>query len=216
MALTDFPIAVYYKNTCSVLDTCLTYTFAPNRKDKNMKVIAQLFGTLIKAVLALLILALLTPVLYFAWRANQPMDMPEFKGLAYVQYMDWRKMALDDIEAQYLQSHPGIELVPFPLAVWYMLTPSRDDNKNRKGDDGCYNIIVGVDVLRAIYSALHVLSTHERPFFAAWWPTFEEWVWDGAEFIASLPNGSSCRLPLNVPTPEQYEAMKQERRIATP
>jgi len=182
-----------------------------------MKVIAKLFGTLIKAVLALLILALLTPILYFAWRANQPMDMPEFNGLTYVQYMDWRKMAFDDTEAQYLRSHPGIEFVPFPLAVWYMLTPSRDDNKNRKGDDGCHNILdTGINGLNAINSALYILFAHKRPFFSAWRQTFEERVWEGAEFIASLPNGSLCRLPLNVPTPEQYEAMKQERRIATP
>ena len=180
-----------------------------------MKVITKLIGTLIKAVLALLILALLAPILYFAWRANQPMDMPEFKGLTFVQYEDWRKMALNDIEAQYIQNHPEIKFIPFRMAIWYILTPRHEDTKNMKADDGCYNVIVGVDVLRAIYSALHVLLTHERPFFAAWWPTFEEWVWGGAEFSATLP-GTLCRLQPNVPTPEQYEAMKQERRIATP
>ena len=55
-----------------------------------MIVITKLFGTLIKTVLVLLMLALLAPILYFAWRANQPMDMPEFKGLTLVQYEDWR------------------------------------------------------------------------------------------------------------------------------
>lgn len=71
-----------------------------------MKVIAKLFGTLIKAVLALLILALLTPILYFAWRANQPMDMPEFKGLTLVQYEDWRKMIYEKNEDEFALAHP--------------------------------------------------------------------------------------------------------------
>ena len=72
-----------------------------------MKVIAKLFGTLIKAVLALLILALLTPALYFAWRANQPMDMPEFKGLTFVQYEDWRKMIYEKNEDEFALAHPN-------------------------------------------------------------------------------------------------------------
>jgi len=180
-----------------------------------MIVITKLIGTLIKAVLALLMLALLAPILYFAWRANQPMDMPEFKGLTFVQYEDWRKMALNDIEAQYIQNHPEIKLVPFPLALWYMLTPWRENTKNMKPNDMCYNVNVGVNVLRAIYSALHVWSTHKHPFVAAWWRTFEEWIWDGAEFDkTTFP--VFCRLQPNVPTPEQYEAMKQERANMTP
>ena len=59
-----------------------------------MKFIIKLFGTLIKAALALLIVALFTPTLYFAWCMGQPMDMTQFNGLTYYQYMDWRKMKL--------------------------------------------------------------------------------------------------------------------------
>jgi hypothetical protein len=46
-----------------------------------MKAIAKLFATLIKTALILLMLAHLVPILYFAWRMTQPMDIPEFKGL---------------------------------------------------------------------------------------------------------------------------------------
>jgi hypothetical protein len=53
-----------------------------------MNAITKLFATLIKTVLVLLIFALLTPILFFAWRMNQPMDMPEFKELTCVQYRD--------------------------------------------------------------------------------------------------------------------------------
>ena len=214
MGLTDSQIIVYYKNTCSVTDTCLTYTFAPNRKDKNMKVITKLFGTLIKTVLVLLMLALLAPILYFARRANQPMDMPEFKGLTYAQYMDWRTMVIKDIEAQYIQNHPEIKVIPFRMAIWYILTPQREYIENTDGGE-CYYLHNGIDGLNVVNSALYVLFAHKRPFFSTWWQTFEDRVWTLTEFSASMPY-DLCRLPLNVPTPEQYEAMKQERANMPP
>jgi hypothetical protein len=166
-----------------------------------MKAIAKLFVTLIKTALILLMLALLTPILFFAWRANQPMDMPEFKGLTYIQYMDWSKMAFEDLAVKYDQIYPD----GLPL------------NSGHKVKHGmCFGVRTGTDVLRATNSALNVLLTHKRPFFSTWWGTFEEWIWSEAEFQAGSANVIFCRLQPNIPTPEQYESMKQERAANNP
>ena len=56
-----------------------------------MIVITKLFGTLIKTVLVLLMLALLTPTIWITWRVHQPMYLDEFGGHTYVELLDWAK-----------------------------------------------------------------------------------------------------------------------------
>ena len=47
--------------------------------------------TLFKLTLLAFVLAIMTPIAFFAWRMGQPMDAPEFKGLNYYQYLEWIK-----------------------------------------------------------------------------------------------------------------------------
>lgn len=175
-----------------------------------MKIITKLFGTLIKTVLALLMLALLAPILFFAYRMNRPMDMSEFKGLTYVQYMDWRKINLEDLATNYDQMYPNG-------------MPTNGGNKVKHGI--CFGTnAIGDILLKFPMAGVYVLSVaHENDwpegwvpqFLSTWWQTFEEWVWSWAE---AAPNDPViyCRLQPNIPTPDQYEAMKQERTTTTP
>ena len=50
-------------------------------------------------VLIIVLATIVVPVGYLAWRADQPMDLPQFKGYTYYEYLAWRKDALRPGEA---------------------------------------------------------------------------------------------------------------------
>ncbi len=56
-----------------------------------MNAIGKTIKFLTKTVLWAIFLALIIPVGYFAVRMGQPMDLPEYKGLTYYQYVEWEK-----------------------------------------------------------------------------------------------------------------------------
>ena len=56
-----------------------------------MKAVGKLFKFITKTILWVIFLALIIPVGYFAVRMGQPMDLPEYKGLTYYQYIEWEK-----------------------------------------------------------------------------------------------------------------------------
>jgi hypothetical protein len=95
----------------------------------------KVFG---KIILILMLATIIVPIGYLAWRAGQPMELPQFNGLTYYQYMSWRKAALHQIAVEYQAAHPnakmggcldmcfqdeaGITLgISFPLAGFYTL-----------------------------------------------------------------------------------------------
>lgn len=47
--------------------------------------------TLFKLLFFALVLAIVYPAAWFAWRMGQPMTPPEFKGLTYYQYAEWTR-----------------------------------------------------------------------------------------------------------------------------
>jgi hypothetical protein len=108
-----------------------------------MKTIRKGFALLLKITLLALLVAVLTPILYFTWRAAQPMELPEFKGLTYYQFLEWRKIAQNDFELKYQASHPettvkvgvceGVDRVlGFTVGTlqswWYTFWSWRDDS----------------------------------------------------------------------------------------
>ena len=52
------------------------------------------------------IVALLAPIGYLAWRAGQPMSMPEYGGRTYYELLSERRQAYDDLATVYQTSHP--------------------------------------------------------------------------------------------------------------
>lgn len=69
--------------------------------------IGKLIDAIFKAVLLVLVIVILTPIVYFAWRAGQPMDLPEFQGLTYYQVLSDRHAALYNKALAYQKAHPG-------------------------------------------------------------------------------------------------------------
>ena len=61
-------------------------------------------------ILVLLLVTIVVPVGYLAWRADQPMELPQFKGYTYYQYLNWRKDALHIMAVKYQTAHPNAKM----------------------------------------------------------------------------------------------------------
>ena len=100
-------------NICS---TCPFWELEPPKPTHtpkgNQTMFTKIFATLFKTVPLLIVLALITPVAYFAYRSIQPMTLPEFHGLTYIQFIQWRTMAYANLEAKYVQEHPHADGTP--------------------------------------------------------------------------------------------------------
>ncbi|MGB8211974.1 MAG: hypothetical protein WCE68_00315 [Anaerolineales bacterium] len=172
-----------------------------------------IWGIFSKIILIAILAALITPPAYLAWRAGQPMELPQFKGLTYYQYMAWQKIALRQQAVQYHAMYPNAKM--------------------GGGLDMCYNTDAGINLslrlplsglyaLAGIYPAIKPHLNQEDvqdgtvpsdvtwlTFLPVWWTTFEKTVWYRAE------HGSSefvayCRLQPNIPTPVQFEEMQTQ------
>jgi hypothetical protein len=148
--------------------------------------IILMFG---KLLCTLLLVALLTPITYFTWRASQPMDFPEFHGLAYSQLLTERQAAYDQLAYSYQASHPNVKV--------------------KAGI--CFDSELGIEIVGAWpYAGLYTLAAvfpalkqHMNPldvqrgyipenitpmkFLPAWWDTFEKLVWGLVEYIPEGP-----------------------------
>ena len=67
--------------------------------------IGKLFKFLTKMVLWAIFLALIIPVGYFVLRMGQPMDLPEYKGLTYYQYLEWEHLEQEKTLEEYRKNH---------------------------------------------------------------------------------------------------------------
>ena len=181
-----------------------------------MKTIRKVFTLLFKTTLLALLIAVLTPILYFAWRAGQPMELPEFKGLTYYQFTKWRKMKYEESIARYEASHPNVEYT----GIGNRMT-------------ACYGVEILIE--RTFYpyqaftytlAALNGVKSypmHPLPenvtiinFLSKWWDTTKYLFWyntvHAQNFGGSLVE--FCRIQPNIPTPEEFEAMKLEHQIS--
>src|SRR5689334_19848700 len=79
-----------------------------------MKAIAQFIHLFMRVVFKIIlvgtILIVAAPFAYFTWRANQPMDLPQFDGRTYLDWLTARHSAYADLAQQYRQSHPKKEV----------------------------------------------------------------------------------------------------------
>jgi len=67
-------------------------------------------GLMFKILGLIVIVAILTPFGYFAWRAGQPMSMPEYGGRTYYELLAERRQAYADFATEYQASHPSVEV----------------------------------------------------------------------------------------------------------
>lgn len=163
-----------------------------------MKTILKVIST---GILVLMLVTIVVPVGYLAWRADQPMDLPQFKGLTYYQYLAWRETALHQMAVNYQAAHPNAKM--------------------GGGLDMCFDVDVlsdlslklplsGFYVTAGIYPILQQnIQKNNRQyipqgtiwwtFLPNWWRTYEAFVWDSAQHAPYGPV-VYCRLQPNIPS----------------
>jgi hypothetical protein len=71
------------------------------------KIVRRGIGWVFKNVLLLGMIAILTPGIYFYWRANEPMELPEFGGKTFYQVLGERQQTYAEHEEQWRQTRNG-------------------------------------------------------------------------------------------------------------
>ncbi len=164
------------------------------------KAIKFVFKTIAAATLAAIILAFILPIIFFAWRAGQPMEAPQFNGLTFYQYMTWRIETHKATIAQYQATHPNVAVkanvcyldnlgfaIFAPWSEFYTLAgkfPALRRFINPRG----YKYIP-TDVTWATLPS-------------AWWTTYEDMISGTIRSDSHLTG--YCRLSQYPPTPEEW------------
>jgi len=156
----------------------------------------------------ILLVAILAPLIYFAWRASQPMESEQFNGLTYYQYLEWRKMAYHQLAVDYQTDHPdedmketcfGVETtLTFMGLAWtgfYTLADVYPEKLSR--------FVTQKDVKLGIAPQGVTWIT----FLPSWWRGYENVVWYAASTGRLDPY---CRIKPDVPTPDEFQVMKAE------
>lgn len=180
-----------------------------------MKTIRKGFALLFKTILLALLIAALTPILYFAWRMKKPLPQPEFKGLTYYQFFEWRKIETEDAIAKYMISHPDYKYIGIgdPMTACYsgnVLIMSFF------GPAQAFSYTVAA-LAGKMPDELHPLPTGVTlgNFMPRWWDTFEYLFWYNEIHLDSFGSFVEfCRIQPNIPTPEELETLKLEHQIS--
>ncbi len=162
-----------------------------------MKTILKIIST---GILFLMLVTFFVSVGYLAWRADQPMALPQFKGYTYYQYLAWRKDAYHMMAVNYKAAHPSAKM--------------------GGGLDICFDVDTGGDLglslpLAGFYTlagAFPNLAKYVTPqdrdmipkdatlltFLPDWWRIYEAFVWVSAQ-DAPETSVSYCRLAATPP-----------------
>ncbi len=183
-----------------------------------MKIIKAIFKTILLALLIMVI----APIPYFAYRMSQPLRYKDFNGLTYYQYQDWLSMEYqinadsgkykkDQCKNQnillktldltfaptqsFISAIDGLLGKPNPARGLIDFLP--DDyytHANYKSADDLHS---GVTVIITVWNSL-----------PKWWNAYEFMFWytDGPQ---NLPAFGFCPIRTPVPSPAEYQAMKQ-------
>jgi hypothetical protein len=157
----------------------------------------KVFATIFKTISLLLIAVLLTPLAFFAWRAGQPLDRPDFRGLSYIELMTDRQAAYDQLAASYQASHPDVDVkdgMCFSVEAFVEVIMSWPGS-------GFYTLAGAYPELKRYVNPLDLARGYvpegvtARTFLPTWWETFELFVW---HLIDHVPHGpvAYCRIPV--------------------
>jgi hypothetical protein len=192
-----------------------------------MNTIKKLIAGLFKAVLLILIILILTPVLYFAWRATQPMDLPQLKGMSYDQFIEMHKICED-----YLLNRYQIQHVETPLSSQQVTQYRITDSMPRAelfllSGYATLGYLFDLDPEQPWVSGLHLdnLQNNLRQnwpwltpgsvtwlnFLPSWWKMSEAAIWHGYQTSDFSHEPAACGRPL---TPEEFIAVKNSWETA--
>ena len=141
-----------------------------NQKGTNT-MFTKLFAAFFKTATTVIMIAVIAPVAYFGYRLTQPMDLPQFKGLSYVQFAEWRTNFLTSQAMKYQQEHPHANGTP---QYGYVISKSQCENGNML-----------FDTLRAVTSSPYVLL---QDYLKNDWSRITDFPWNKEviSFFAAL------------------------------
>ncbi len=174
----------------------------------------KFFKALFQIITIVALLAVITPIAYFAWRMGQPMDLPEFNGLTYYQVREWKKMATEDKIAEYENTHPNKEYTGWGSRLTACI-----------GGDVPITLFVS---FRAVFTAWRSdelrlqLVDHGMPdepvtfwnFLPSFWNSYEKLTLSNIKYSPQGP-AIYCRIRPEIPTLEEFETMKHEHNTLT-
>lgn len=157
----------------------------------------NIFG---RILLIIILATIIVPVGYLAWRADQPMDLPQFNGLTYYQYLKWREASYHQLAVDYRTAYPSAKMgggldmcfqdetgftlgLKLPLAGFYTLAGAFPNLVEYVTPPDRHYIPQDVSLLT---------------FLPDWWWTYEAFVWDSAQHAPYGPV-VYCRLQPNIP-----------------
>ena len=169
-----------------------------------MKSLTQFIRWFVRVVFKIIfsgsILILLTPLAFFSWRANQPMELPQFNGQTYLDWLSARHAAYDDLAQQYRSNHPNKEVkknICFysELGVQFI---AAIPNSGFYALAGMYPTLISFANPQDIQDGLVPKHVTWVNFLPTWWKTYEQFVWGMA---VHAPHGPVpyCRLQAYAP-----------------
>jgi hypothetical protein len=163
---------------------------------KALKTTWKIISTILKVAVLVIALLILTPVGYLAWRAGQPMSMPEYDGRTYYELLVERRQAYDNLATEYQASHPNTE-VKFGMCFQAELAVSLTNTLPWAGLCAASEFI---PALRIYGSRSQQLGCGEMggtwlDFPNTWWSTYEQLLY--ADILTTRPQGPVpyCRIP---------------------
>ena len=197
------------------------------RKENNNMFIT-IFKTIFKTILIALIVAIITPIPYFAWRMDQPLRYKDFNGLNYYQYIDWVGMehqanaASGKYKASDCQFNnqftqiSGVTMLPAQAFI------SATGGLLGAKPNPAHGLVALPDdyYAQADHSSVNgwasyvTVDTTILNFLPKWWNAYEFLFWYNQETKSQAEN-FKCPIHTTVPSPDQYQAMKQANQQAS-
>lgn len=149
---------------------------------------------MLKILGLVMIVALLVPIGYFAWRAGQPMSMPEYDSRTFYQLLSERRQAYDDLAQTYQASHPSVEVKNGACFFTEILVEAMEiPMSGRYALSAIYPSMQQSIDPRDIKNGYIPTNVTWRNFLPASWKIFEMFIWGTIEHT---PNGPVpyCRI----------------------
>jgi hypothetical protein len=160
-----------------------------------LKICSTIVSTLAKTICLFLFVTLFTPIVYFAWRAGQPMDRSEFRDLTFYRLLSERHAAYNLLARSYQASHPNVKLkigMCFGVEMFVEVVVSwlHSGFYTLAGAFPSLQRYVNPLDLRRGYVPENVILVN---FLSSWWDTFELFLWG---LISHVPHGPVpyCRI----------------------
>jgi len=169
------------------------------------KAIKFVFKIIAAAVLAAIILVIVLPIVFFAWRAGQPMEAPQFNSLTFYQYITWRVETHNEEAAHYHATHPNVNANPSTCylgdSTFVIFAPMSE----------FYTLAGKFPTLRRFISPRDYQYIPTGVTWAtlpsAWWTTYETAI-STTIHKDTHADQTYCQLPQYPPTPEQLTPQK--------